>query len=252
MRAPWIGAAVAVALSLPASADEVILRNGSVFSGIVREEGDKVVLEIDCGTMTFRRSEVREIRRMEDPLKELDRKAPGVRDAAGYYDLGSWAKGKGLSTRANELFRKAIDLDPDHEGARRALGYQKFEGRWLTEDETMAAQGYVKHEGRWLKRETVELLIEQANQARIEADRQATAERIARMQRDVEMEKLAVEREKIERDYWRFGIPLWGGFSVAYPGCRAAVPPSWQLNSTKSNGQHKSAKPEEGPRKAPK
>lgn len=249
MRAPWIGAMAAAALSLPASADEVVLRNGAVFGGIVREDGEKVVLEIDCGTMTFRRSEVREVRRTEDPLKELDRKASEVKDAPGYYELGRWARKNGLTTRANELFQKAVALDPDHEGARLALGHQKHEGRWLAEDEAMAARGYVRHEGRWLKRETVEFLEEQANRARMEADRQAAAERIARMKREVEMERLALEREKIERNCWRFGIPWWGGFSVAYP--LRPVPPKARPHPAGKDPRREEDKPGDGPRKAP-
>jgi hypothetical protein len=192
---------------------------------------------------------VREIRRTEDPLKELDRRVPEVKDAPGYYELGQWAKKKGLTTRANDLLRKAIALDPDHEEARRALGYQKHEGRWLTEDEVMSVRGYVRHEGRWLKRETVELLLEQANQARMEADRQAAAERIARMKRDVEMERLAVEREKIERNGWRFGFPLWGGFSAACPG--RPVPPKARPHPAGNDARRKQDKPEEGSPKAP-
>jgi hypothetical protein len=116
MGARWIGAVAAVKMSMPGSADEGVLRNGAVFSGLVREDEEKIVLEIDGGTIAFRRSEVREILRTEDPLKEFDQRLRGVADA-----------------RVNDLFRKAIALDPDHEGARRAPEYERFEGRLLQE-----------------------------------------------------------------------------------------------------------------------
>lgn len=204
MWGKWAGVIAAMAVALPGFADEVVLRNGSLFTGVVREEGDNVILEVDFGTVTFRRSEVREIRRTEDPLKEYDRRYKEARDARGYYALGLWAREKGLTTRSNELFQKVISLDPDHEGARGALGYERFEGRWLAGDDLMLARGYVKHEGRWLKREMVERLLEQENQARTESERQAAAERIARMRREVEMERLAVERERVEWENRRF------------------------------------------------
>lgn len=212
MLARLTGVAAVLAAALPGFADEVILRNGAVFAGIVREEGDRVILEVDCGTITFRRNEVREVRRTEDPLRELERRLAGVSDAPGYYELGLWAREKGLATRAEELFRKAISLDPDHEGARKALGYERFEGRWLSGDELMVAKGYVKHEGRWLRREMVERLLQQEHAERMERERREAGERIARMRREVELERLAVEREQAEWERRR--APFWwiGGF----------------------------------------
>jgi hypothetical protein len=105
-------------------------------------------------------------------------------------------------------------MDPDHEGAYKALGYEKYEGKWLTGDELMAARGFVRHEGRWLKREAVEKMLEDAKHIRIERERQATAERIARMQREVELAKIEVERERIEKEKleaerrWRVCLPV--------------------------------------------
>src|SRR5204862_4833854 len=51
-----------LAMATAALADEVVLKNGSAFSGIVREEGDRVVVEMDFGTMAFKkRSEERRV-----------------------------------------------------------------------------------------------------------------------------------------------------------------------------------------------
>ena len=63
-------------LALPGAADEVTLRNGSVFSGVVREQGDRVVVQMDSGSMSFLRIDVREIVRSDDPLKEFERPSP--------------------------------------------------------------------------------------------------------------------------------------------------------------------------------
>ena len=191
---------LALTLPLPLAADELVLRNGAAFSGIVREEGEKVVIELDFGTMTFRKSEVRSIRKTDDPIKEFEQKLQAAVDAKGYYEVALWGRDKGLGTRANDLFRKIISLNPDHEGARKALGFEKVEGRWLEGDDLMIARGLLLHNGRWLPKDSVERLQEAERQITIEGERRETAERIARLQRDVEMAKVQVERERIEKE----------------------------------------------------
>ena len=187
-------------LALPAAADEVVLRNGAVLSGIVREQGDTVVVEVDFGTMTFRKTEVRSIRKSEDPMKEFEQKLQKATDARSLYDLALWAREKGLGTKAGDLFRKVLTLDRDHEGARKALGFEKVDGRWLEGDDLQVARGLLKYNGRWLPKDTVEKLQEAEKQVAIESGRSETAERIARLQREVEMAKVQVERERIEKE----------------------------------------------------
>jgi hypothetical protein len=208
--------ALGLSLGLGAAADELVLKNGAAFTGVVREEGEKVVMVLDIGTMTFPRSEVRSIRKTDDPLKEVEQKLQSAKDAKGYYEVALWAREKGLDTRANELFRKVISLDPDHEGARKALGFQKIDGKWLEGDELMMARGFLKVSGRWLPKDTVEKMLENDKQLQIENDRRVTAERIAGLQHDLESAKLQLERERVERertecDPWRWSGGLLNG-----------------------------------------
>src|SRR5688572_23977397 len=95
-------------LAAPAAADEVILRNGSSFSGIVREEGDRVTIQMDYGTMTFRKIDVREVRKSDDPLKELEVKALTVTTPKEHFELALWARDRGLQGRADELLQKVV------------------------------------------------------------------------------------------------------------------------------------------------
>ncbi len=203
-------------LSLPACADEVVLRNGATFQGVVREDGDRVVLVVDFGTVSFKRSEIKSIVRSASPITELEDKVKAAKDAAGYYEAGLWARDRGLATRAGEIFEKALALDPDHAGARKAAGYEFFEGRWLRGDDLRTAQGYVKVGREWLKRETAEKLKEDEKQLLIEQERNATAERLAQVDREVQLARLGVERERIELErertqhyyYWRPWVVL--------------------------------------------
>ena len=187
-------------LAAPAVADEVILRNGSSFSGIVREEGDRVTITMDYGTMTFRRIDVREVRRSDDPLKELETKAATASTPKEHFELALWARDRGLKGRSDELLQKVIFLDPDHEGARKALGYERHEGQWLNGDELMVARGFVKHQGKWLRRETVEQLLAQEHAEAVEYDRQKTIRQAAEFDREIELSKIELERERIDAE----------------------------------------------------
>ena len=232
-----------LSLASAAAADEVVLRNGSVFSGIVREEGDRIVVEVDFGTMTFKKADVRSIARGEDPIREFQEKAKTATDVKGMISLAGWAREKGLGSRANELYRKALVLDPDQAEARKALGYEKLNGLWLSGDDLMTARGYVKWNGRWLSKETAERLQELEAQAKIEADRVALATRVADQRHAEELARLSLERERLElektkeergwwgRSAWGFGANPFGGV-VGYilpppsPAALQVVPPT--------------------------
>src|SRR5207244_4019169 len=177
-------------------ADEVVLKNGSAFSGIVREEGDRVVVEMDFGTMAFKKVDVRSISRSgEDVLSQFQEKAKSATDVKGMMGLAGWARDKGLNARANELYRKILTLDGDQAEARKALGYEKVNGLWLTGDELMTARGFVKVNGRWMNKDSADRVLEQDAQARIETDRLAQFRREGDQRHEQEMSKIALERE---------------------------------------------------------
>src|SRR5579872_6342217 len=120
---PVIPSMTALALSLAlvsaASGDEVVLKNGSAFSGIVREEGDRIVVEMDFGTMTFKKVDVRTIVRGTDPITEFDTRAKTTTDLKGMLELAAWAREKGLGARATDLYRRILAIDRDRPDARK-------------------------------------------------------------------------------------------------------------------------------------
>ncbi|GCC10061.1 hypothetical protein IPdc08_00081 [archaeon] len=65
---------------------------------------------------------------------------------------------EGLKTH---IYRTIIEMDPDYEGARKALGYKRYKDKWMTSEEirgvkeakyaaSMRAKGLVKFEGKWM------------------------------------------------------------------------------------------------------
>ena len=211
--------------------DEVGAAERISFSGIVREEGEKVVIEMDFGTMTFKKQDVRSITRGEDPIREYEEKTKTATSVKSMLELAAWARDKGLAGRANDLYRKIIGIDPDQEQARKALGFEKINGLWLSGDDLMMARGFVKVNGRWVDRGTADRMRELEAQSRAEADRLALEERLADQRHSEELVRLALERERLDQDRtrndpwgWRtsgYLSPLpWGGASDSFcPPC---------------------------------
>lgn len=176
-----------------ARADEVVLRNGARFEGQVKESGDSVTVVMDFGSITFRRMDVAKIDRGPSALAEFDSKVTELKadDLPGKFKLALWARNKDLGQRARKLFEDILARDPDHAGAREALGYRRLGGRWLTEDEVKIEQGLVLYKGEWMRREVVDDI------RRIEAERAAELARLA------ELEALRIRAAEAEAAAYR-------------------------------------------------
>jgi len=231
--------ALFLALASAALADEVVLRNGSAFSGVVREEGDRVVVEMDFGTMTFKKVDVRSISKGSDLYSEFETRSKAATDIKGLLELAVWAREKGLGTKSTDLYRRILTLDPDQADARKALGYEKVAGQWLAGDDLMAARGFVKVNGRWLAKDTAERLLEQDELGRQENERILLAKKIADQKHEQEMTRIALERERLEierndRDRWWRNGWSYGSTPFGVPGYVLPVilPPPASLPAT--------------------
>lgn len=188
------------ALSPVAFADELTLRNGSTFTGSVREEGDRVTIETEFGFMTFKKIDVRSVVRGRDVVREFSERAQTAGSVKELLELAGWAREKGMTTRAEEVYRRIIARDPDQPDARRALGYERVDGQWLQGDDLLIARGFLKIDGRWLPKDVAVRVLEQQALARIETERLETEARIAAQRREVETARLALDRERLEME----------------------------------------------------
>ncbi len=148
---------VAVAVCLLAAgavfADTVVLKEGGEVVGKVTVTAKEVVVDIRPGmTVAFPKDQVKEIIFENTPREEFEArfKKIQVRDAAGFYSLGLWAKDQGLKDEAKRSFEMVIECEPDHTGARKELGHIRHEGNWLPYEKAMKAKGLVRHRGRWV------------------------------------------------------------------------------------------------------
>lgn len=217
-RSFTVAAALCAGLALfaagAARADVVYLEGGNKIQGeIIEETPLHVIVRKPSGlTLTIRKEEIAKIERDRNPAQEFEArmKALPTGDANGFYELGKWAVSKVLKEKSEQAFNRAIAIDPDHAGAREALGHRKYNGRWydaagykravegLVEwrgqwvtpaDRDLLEQGFVKNEkGEWVRKEDLE---------RQELDRKEAAERerarLAQNPKEHEKEKPVVE-----------------------------------------------------------
>lgn len=217
-----------------AGADEVTLRNGSKIEGAVREDGDKIIIDVGPGTVTVARSDVKSIQRPDEQIQEFDRRVGSLKpdDANGYYQTYVWARREpGMRTRAEGLLRKALDADPNHEPSRRALGFVNYKGTWLTQDEYKAALGLVRYQGQWMSVDAAERMRRIDQDLMLAQGKHAADEERLRQQ-------LALERDKLSQRQRALDMLSTGGFPsdlsrvLGYPwmgmrywGPAAAAPP---------------------------
>ncbi len=197
-------------------ADAVYLKNGSRFSGRIKEQtAEKVVIDFGDGTIGLPMDQVEHVEKGASPLDEFDSRAARLAadDVNGWRSLGEWAATRGLSAQSRAAYKKVLALAPDDKEAREALGYVQVDGRWLTEEEGYRARGYVRYEGEWMTPAEVQLAQGGAarEQARDEAARQASD-----AQFKATMDRLQKEedekRARDEADRMRNNPVYWGGF----------------------------------------
>ncbi|HEV3028209.1 MAG TPA: HEAT repeat domain-containing protein, partial [Planctomycetota bacterium] len=141
------------------SADEVELTSGAVIEGKVQDLGDSIRIVKSGGSAVYPKSMVRKITPKKTVEEIYEEKAVGLKeaDAEGHLQLGRWCVQNKLHKEALVEFKKVIALNPDQEEARAGAGYQKVNGKWLTDDEANQAKGLVKHNGKWMTPEQRDL-----------------------------------------------------------------------------------------------
>lgn len=176
---------VATSSTRPVAGDLIRLTNGGELRGAVRtswsldEEGRIVpetgnLLTIDTlsgAEVTVSVREVRFILRRTPLEEDLETRLRSIDEtAAARFELAEWCRQQGLKENAAELYREVLELEDQHEGARKALGHRWRDGHWVDYDAEMQAKGYVLHKGKYITPEELDLIEKSA--AELEAERE--------------------------------------------------------------------------------
>ncbi len=170
MRRAAIAWLAILTLAVPAVGDRVVLKDGRTFEGTVTESEGKVVIEHAYGTISFSASEVASIERGPTAAEQLEMQLALINrtDPEALFELSKWARNNDLPTQAKELLKEVLELDGDHPGARKLLGYVRADGKWLDVPAAMQlAQGKLEAgQCRVLLKELLPALEEVAGEAK--------------------------------------------------------------------------------------
>jgi len=144
----------------PTLADSLTLKSGKTLEGTIMEKDDEVRVVTPLATLSFTRDEIAGIQYGPSPQDVYKEHAARLADddAKGHYELGVFARKKGMLTQAKAEFEKAVAADTGFTPARQELGQVFKDGKWLTRDEYMAAAGYVLYRGRYVTKGDAEKL----------------------------------------------------------------------------------------------
>lgn len=137
---PACGAAIlTIALGMVAGtvratlADILHLTNGGFIDGEILETTDQGYrVRTVVGTVTIALDAVREVESAPSPFQEYERQqSQADQTAAAQFDLAEWCEQVGLNAERRRHLLRALELDPDHEPARSALGYVRVGELWV-------------------------------------------------------------------------------------------------------------------------
>lgn len=212
-----------------AGADRIWLTNGNYLDGESRDLGNgEIEIRSSIGALTVPKSRVARIESFQSyeeiVAETLSRLAPD--DVTGRYELAQWLREEGAETLARRLLEQVIALDPDHAEARRALGYQLYDGRWLTPEELHALRGEVLFRGEWMTpEERAQVLALEALRSRSAAQDRAAVQAQARLEAEVLFLQQQVANLGYGQPYYPFGSPVLVPTPVLIPVAHPRVKP---------------------------
>lgn len=173
---PVLLASLLILASSPVGADELfILANGGQVVGelLNPKEVPRKTYQIKTpnGTVTLARSQVKETLHRPAVEVEYERARPRYPDTVeGQWALVEWCRKNGLRTLSEVHLERIIELEPDHEQARTALGYFPRDGQWKTREQLKEEDGYVWYKGKYRLPQEIQLMQEKKSVEAAEGD----------------------------------------------------------------------------------
>ncbi len=110
------------------------------------------------GEITLDKEQVTEVRRETPAQLEYERRRATAKDiVADHWTLAEYCRQNVMLASREHHLKRILELEPDHESARRGLGYTRVAGGWKTQEQIMTERGYVRYKGDWKLPQEVEL-----------------------------------------------------------------------------------------------
>lgn len=173
-----IGLVLATSLGFVAvaQADVFLLENGGRIEGewLNRDQQPptEYLIRTTAGVkLSLPITQVRQAVRQSSAAAEYLEKAPLTPESVpDQWALAQWCKERSLSDERKLHLRRVVELDPNHQLARRALGYQFLEGKWVTREQFRRQEGFELYKGKWRTPQEIEILEARARVEQAEKD----------------------------------------------------------------------------------
>lgn len=160
------GAAALIALCLTgtpgAQADVLTTREGLVLEGRVEKLANGWY-RVHAGkdAVELAPESVASVRTGATPRADLlaEAESTDANDAVALYRHALRAEAEGLEDLRRDFLERVLALETDHAAARRALGYERHDGAWVTADAARRDKGLVLYRGRWMLPAEVESAV---------------------------------------------------------------------------------------------
>ena len=146
-------------------ADTFFLKSGGRIEGELLNPAEKprqhFVVLTPGAKVTLAANQVERVTQKSVQRQHYEQLVAKMSDSAdNHWKLSQWCLEKKMNTERQVHLQRVVELEPDHELARRALGFQQRDGRWLKPRDLMHERGFIHHQGAWRTAEDVELLKE--------------------------------------------------------------------------------------------
>lgn len=164
------GLAVYVAVSI-ANAETFVLGSGGRIEGTLLnpEESPRetFVVVLESGAkLSLTKSQVARVLAADSPELQYEqflKKMPN--DVDGHWKMAEWCVRNNLTAQREFHLREITKLDPGHEKAHRALGFNNVDGRWIVPQQRNQQLGYIKFQGAWRTPQDVAIATARQQQA---------------------------------------------------------------------------------------
>jgi hypothetical protein len=185
-------AALAIALAgwaaLTAQADILVLASGGQLEGqwLNREEQPATHYAFRRAGVTVElpTDQVREAIRQSPVELEYGRRFPAAADTVeAQWELAEWCRKSALASQRTVHLRRILELAPNHQQSRQALGYMYLKGQWITRSDSRRQEGYELYRGKWRTPQEIEIL---ESRSRNELAEKEWIVRLKRWRRDLD------------------------------------------------------------------
>lgn len=165
IRTGFLSMIAVLSLASPVrAADVFILKNGGRITGelLNRDQSPRENYVIQVGKdqrITLDPAQVEEAKIQSEAERQYERLLPKIPETVDvHWKMAQWCREKRLPAKEQFHLQKVVHLDPDHELARRRLGYARIDGIWVKPDEHKREQGYERFRGRWRVRQDIKAI----------------------------------------------------------------------------------------------